>query len=151
MARYTCRSRGALGPDPGLGRHPEHRLGAQLDSGLDEGVQDAPAAGYACNAGRADDGRLSGCADDGRLSGRADDGRLSDRADDVRLFPQCGGAATRPVPRAGAGGVSCYGTAVQPQSGPVLSPAAAPFPKKLVDRIEASNLVEMKDRQHGAH
>ena len=41
----------------------------------------------------------------------------SGRTDNGRLFLQCGGAAIRPNPRAGAGGgggVSCYGTAVQP-------------------------------------
>ena len=32
-----------------------------------------------------------------------------------------------------------------PQPGLVLSPAAAPFPKKLVDRIQAGNFLEMKE------
>ena len=31
------------------------------------------------------------------------------------------------------------------QPGLVLSPAAAPFPKKLVDKIQAGNFVEMKE------
>ena len=41
------------------------------------------------------------CADD---PGCADDCRLTGHADDVRPIAQCGSAATRPVPCAGAGG-----------------------------------------------
>ena len=36
-------------------------------------------------------------------------------------------------------------TSLSPQPGLVLSPTAAPFPKKLVDKIQAGSFVEMKE------
>ena len=38
-------------------------------------------------------------------------------ADDSRLFPQCGGAATRPNPRAGAGGGTGGVSCIPPSAG----------------------------------